>query len=69
MEPTKRKKTPHPLRLTFILMGLAALYYLATQSPFLAFPALLVLVASVGAFFIVRALLRWKFPEKFARER
>ena len=66
MEPTKEKKHPHPLRLTFVLMGLAALYYLAIKSPFLAGPALFfVILPSVGVFFIVRALLRWKFPEKF----
>ena len=66
LEPTKRAKPPHPLRLTFILVGLAALGYLASLSPFLAGPALFfVLLPSVGVFFIVRALLRWKFPEKF----
>ncbi len=67
MEPTNPKR-PHPLRLAAILLVLAALYYLAIKSPFLAFPALLVVIASIAVFFIVRGLLRWKFPEQFQRE-
>ncbi len=63
-----RQKKPHPLRLTFILLVIVATYYVLSRSPFLFAPALAFVTTVAVLFFIVRAVLRRKFPKKFKNE-
>ena len=61
-------KRPHPLRLTFILLGLALYYFAFITNPYLAVfcPAFVAVVYML--FLIIRGLLRKSYPEKFERK-
>jgi hypothetical protein len=52
------KKRPHSLRLTFILLLIAALCYPFTKNPFLVAPAVAFVATVSLLFFIARGVLR-----------